>query len=576
MAFWVITSLGKIEVQRVVEWEDLPIVRRTDLEQCDIESIWLEVTMPRSRGFLVGSYYRPPSSSKHNNSDFMNALSDTIEILATESKEVILIGDFNCDFSAVRSSQSECKQLKCLFKTLNYTQIINSPTRITPESSTLIDLIATNNPQNLSTSGVLSSSLSDHELTFCVRKLNWMRFPAEIKTFRNYANYNQEDFCAELFNVNWDDVLQPNDSTGNADTEAAVNDLWTNFKDCFCSIADKFAPRIKKKVRGNDCPWMNGEIKREIRQRDFLLKQARRTNRKEDWMLYRRSRNCVTNVIRQAKSKFSRDLIDENSDNPKNFWKTVNRIMPGEKKKKSTNIRINGTLISDEKEIANKFNYHFIETVNRLCQKFGCYSTSLAKSFSSPQNKPKNSFHFDEVTESFTRVQLKKLQTSKAVGLDQIPARLLRDSANLIAKPLTAIINFSLNNGCVPSEWKSARVIPLLKKGKAENLDNYRPVSILPAASKILERAVHILTREQLLNPYQCGFRKGHSTELAVLSFTDSIRRNMDQGLLTGAVFVDLSKAFDTIDHELLLQKLSLLYGIEGIELVFINDLPSN
>ena len=215
--------------------EDLPIVRRTDLEQCDIESIWLEVTMPRSRGFLVGSYYRPPSSSKHNNSDFMNALSDTIEILATESKEVILIGDFNCDFSAVRSSQSECKQLKCLFKTLNYTQIINSPTRITPESSTLIDLIATNNPQNLSTSGVLSSSLSDHELTFCVRKLNWMRFPAEIKTFRNYANYNQEDFCAELFNVNWDDVLQPNDSTGNADTEAAVNDLWTNFKDCFCS-----------------------------------------------------------------------------------------------------------------------------------------------------------------------------------------------------------------------------------------------------------------------------------------------------------------------------------------------------
>ncbi len=154
---------------------------------------------------------------------------------------------------------------------------------------------------------------------------------------------------------------------------------------------------------------------------------------------------------------------------------------------------------------------------------------------------------------------------------------MLRDSANLIAKPLTAIINFSLKNGYVPSEWKSARVIPLLKKGKAENLDNYRPASILPAASKILERAVHtqlynFLTREQLLNPYQCSFRKGHSTELAVLSFTDSIHHNMDQGLLTGVVFVDLSKAFDTIDHELLLQKLSLLYEIEGIELAWFRD----
>ena len=108
-------------------------------------------------------------------------------------------------------------------------------------------------------------------------------------------------------------------------------------------------------------------------------------------------------------------------------------------------------------------------------------------------------------------------------------------------------------------------------------MDNYRPISLLPTISKVLERVVHtqlydFLAREKLLSPYQCGFRKGHSTDLAVLSFTDSIRRSMDQGLLTGAVFIDLRKAFDTVDHDLLLEKLTMGYGVTGKELGWFRD----
>ena len=112
-------------------------------------------------------------------------------------------------------------------------------------------------------------------------------------------------------------------------------------------------------------------------------------------------------------------------------------------------------------------------------------------------------------------------------------------------------------------------MIPLFKSGKAVDLDNYRPISVLPVASKILERAVHVqlyayLTDKNYLSPYQCGFRKKRSTETAAISFTDSVRRNIDQGLLTGAVFVDLRKAFDTIDHSMLLTKLQT-YGIDQL-----------
>ena len=128
---------------------------------------------------------------------------------------------------------------------------------------------------------------------------------------------------------------------------------------------------LTKKVRGLTCPWMNGSIKREIRQREFLLNKARRSNLDEDWSAYRRSRNRVTKLVRDSKSKYNRELIDENSDDPKKFWKTVKQIMPGQKTKRVISIDVNGTQIYDDKEIANSFNNFVTKTVDRLVQVFG-------------------------------------------------------------------------------------------------------------------------------------------------------------------------------------------------------------
>ena len=133
--------------------------------------------------------------------------------------------------------------------------------------------------------------------------------------------------------------MKTKDSPGKVNGSSVVNDLWTSFKGSFVSIVDKHAPLITKKVRGLTCPWMNGSIKREIRQREFLLNKARHSNLDEDWSVYRRNR--VTKLVRDSKSKYSRELIDENSDD-KNFWKTVQQIMPGQKTKRVTSIDVNG------------------------------------------------------------------------------------------------------------------------------------------------------------------------------------------------------------------------------------------
>jgi hypothetical protein len=153
---------------------------------------------------------------------------------------------------------------------------------------------------------------------------------------------------------------------------------------------------------------------------------------------------------------------------------------------------------------------------------------------------------------------------------------MLKDVAHEIAVPIAYIINLSLRSGRVPNDWKIAEVIPLHKSGCKDDPNNYRPISILPVLSKILEKAVHkqlmaYLEQNDLLSENQFGYRKNRSTEIATTLFADTIRKAGDDGLLTGAVFLDLSKAFDTLGHDQLLLKLKS-YGIKGLALHWFTD----
>ena len=145
----------------------------------------------------------------------------------------------------------------------------------------------------------------------------------------------------------------------------------------------------------------------------------------------------------------------------------------------------------------------------------------------------------------------------------------------VIAEPLTYLINMSLCTGHVPNEWKQSKILPLFKSGNATELDNYRPISILPVLSKVLERGsaqfIDYLESNRLLYKYQFGFRRQHSTNLAVTFFTRSVHRAMVNGQFTGSVFIDLRKAFDMVDHSCLLEKLKTI-GVHSQEHVWFTD----
>ena len=286
---------------------------------------------------------------------------------------------------------------------------------------------------------------------------------------------------------------------------------------------------MHKQVRGVDnCLWLNSDIKRDMRERDYFLMKARKTRFSENWAKYRYFRNLVTGKIKKAKEADNRRVIEENSHDGKAFWRTVKKLLPGENKEASPNIKIGNNFSSDKRSITNAFNKYFTNAVTRLVDSLEIPVASVCsglafRSFSSPATRRRPIFQFTEVTESFVLNQLKGLKTKKAAGLDDIPQRLLKDSAAIITKPLTVIFNASLRQSKVSDAWKAARVIPLFKKGKRECMDNYRLISILPTVSKLLERAVHVqlygyLREQNILSPYQCSFRKQHSTKFAALS----------------------------------------------------------
>ena len=171
------------------------------------------------------------------------------------------------------------------------------------------------------------------------------------------------------------------------------------------------------------------------------------------------------------------------------------------------------------------------------------------------------SFEFEEVDESFVLRELSLLKTNKATGLDQINAKLLKDSASTIASSLTKIFNASLLSQTFPDIWKNGKITPLFKSNDPTAPNNYRPITILPIISKIMERIVHrqvykFLREHNLITSEQFGFRPNLSTKIALTRVTEEILINIDNKLITGAVFIDLRKAFDTVDDTLLIAKL--------------------
>ena len=267
----------------------------------------------------------------------------------------------------------------------------------------------------------------------------------------------------------------------------------------------------------------------------------------------------------------------ENENNPDKFWSTIKKLYPSKTKRDSSaSFQTENGSISEPEQISNGFSHFFSSIVNSLKVISIPLRDFVWRCHFTIKSRTTKRFNLQRVSVETVIKIMKSLKRKKAVGIDQIPGFILKDCTRVLAVPLTYIVNLSLSNGQVPSDWKTAKITPVYKSGTKNNFDNYRPISVIPAVAKIIEKIVHrqlnnYLEENKLLHQNQYGFRAKRSTNLATIFFTDSIRHHVDKGKMAGAIYIDLSKAFDTLSHGKLLSKLTA-YGIWGNDLEWFTD----
>ena len=233
-------------------------------------------------------------------------------------------------------------------------------------------------------------------------------------------------------------------------------------------------------------------------------------------------------------------------------------------------VKVDNETFRDDENISEAFNEFFINIGPKLASEVRNLSTNKIETFLEDHAVTFPSFHFSTIPVENVLNTLRHLNVSKGTGLDKIPAKMLRIAADIIALSLTYIFNLSISTGVFVDNWKDARVIPIYKEGDRRILGNYGPISILPIVSKVFEKEIFKqlykhLNDNNLISKFQSGFRPGHSTITALIQMCDNWYENMDNGKLTGVVFIDIRKAFDSIDHAILLQKLAY-YGVSQLE----------
>ena len=541
----------------------------------NIEALFIEINLRKSTLLLAGVYHSKHPVYGTSDLEFFEQIGFALDVYSNYDK-FILAGDFNVqigessidDFLEEYSAKNLVKDFTC-FKSI--------------ENPSCIDLFLTNSSNSFQCTTTVSTGLSDfHEMIVTVLKTTFPKAKPKVLVYRNYSKFLQNNFRVDL-----------REKMQNIETK------YNCFDDAFLSVLNNHAPYKKKVIRANHKPYVTKQLRKAIMKRSHLENKFHKTKSVESGRDYKRQKNYCNRLYKRERQNYYSQLNLNNITDNKTFWGTVNPLFNNKGGNRDNIVLVNGDkIISDDKEVAQTFNDFFknsVKSLNISENKFLITETddiigSVEESINRFQNHPSirsinenvevgQRFSFSEVIEDDIRLEIMSLNSKKAGTFMNIPTKQLKQTIDIICEPLTKIWNEEIiHNMKFPMKLKLAHLSPIFKK--LENIldENYRPISILPPVSKIFERIMQKQMNsfiEKHLSPYMCGYRKGYNSQYALLAMIEQWKLSLDNNGFAGGILMDLSKAFDTINHKLLIAKL-YAYGLNIDSLELILDYLSN
>ena len=477
------------------------------------------------------------------------------------------MGDFNVDLLKYEDDTNTADFLDKIYSTSLIPQI-TSPTRITPRSKTLIDNIFSTDASVETLSGNIVTNISDHLaqfLSFPVKQTPHKKKKEIYK--RQYKNFNAGQFIMDLRKINWQEALEINRKETNAS--------FTKFFDIFELLLDSHAPL--KKLSCSEAkfylkPWITPGIQKSMKVKDRLHKKFLRAKdpiRKD--ALHnevKQYRNYINILTRNSKVNHYQKFFQDHKKNLHKTWEGIKMIININKttKKEVNCLDINGNEEVDPAVLSQTFNEFF----STIAQKIESKLINTTKHYTDYLTEPTtNTFILTPTNTEEIEDIIKTLNIRKSIGPNSIPTKLLKQFSKEISIPIEKLINLSFETGLFPDALKLTRIIPVFKNGDSLQCNNYRPISLTSNISKIMEKLAHqrlylFLENNNVLYDKQFGFRNKHSPNHALIEITEKIREALDKRQFVCGIFVDLQKAFDTVNHDILLDKLNY-YGIKGI-----------
>lgn len=475
--------------------------------------------------------------------------------------KLVLCGDFNID---LLTPSSESDTFLNLLWGYSLQQLIFEPTRVTKQTATLLDNIFINF-QGYKSCSVVNLAVSDHHaqlLSFNDNKITEQNDNVCLLK-RIFSEGKKKSFVTELQGEAWDDVIN----------SAEVNVAYDLFHLKFKSLMDRIFPIKKRFDKKKSSPkhWITLGIKTSSKKKRELYENVRLGSVSE--LFYKKYCSILKKVVKDAKCMSNRNFINESENKSKATWSIIKRVTKNNTASGDSilkNIKDCDASISPE-GILNKVNRYLVTACPNI--------TNNRVDFSKVDRNERD-FSFTLTTSSEVKKTILALKNLRSVGEDEIPVSILKEAAHLVSKPLAHILNLAFCTGVYPEKLKTAYVKPIYKKGDKTNFKNYRPVSLLSNINKILEkiinnRLVAFFEECSILSNVQNGFRKGKSTTRAIYQAMAGILESLNDQKYTSALCIDLSKAFDSVDHTILSSKLEI-HGIRGVSLSLLQSYLAN